>query len=258
MLRGSLCWRGTRFVVAILALAILGVGGAATAEATPAPDRIDAALDQLRQGSNSLRRSPGTPPYRPCGMSDERKHIGIYDVQGGRRACMVCGNREYGFEHIKGRHMNDWSNKALITGTWPSGAFVQPAVAPWRSTRPMDLVGADIKWRPRAKRSISAINSMPSSDRSWTDHALVPRSRRPTPGCRRHHRRDQAPANAESSPETPKGDRGCKRAVAGACPGGDRHRTVRGSGGDGGVAAEPSSAHQGLARPADVGNSGLS
>ncbi|WP_328387392.1 hypothetical protein [Nocardia sp. NBC_00416] len=120
--------------MAVLASAVLGVGGAATAAAAPVdsstptsgptitgavPDPMGAALDQLRVGFEILRRnaqSPGTPPYRPCGMSDERKPIGTYDVQGGRRAFMVCGNREYGFEHIKGRHMNDWSNKALITG----------------------------------------------------------------------------------------------------------------------------------------------
>lgn len=128
--------RGTVFVGAMLASAIVGVSGAATAAGAPeavdpwpsvsgppstgmAPDPIGTAVEQLREGLNSQRRnaqSPGTPPYRPCGMSDERKSIGTYDVQGGRRAFMVCGNREYGFEHIKGRHMNDWSNKALITG----------------------------------------------------------------------------------------------------------------------------------------------
>ncbi|MFR9752989.1 hypothetical protein ACL02S_18405 [Nocardia sp. 004] len=115
-LLGSRAGRGIRFVVVMLTFVIMSVGNATTAAASQVPDRISTALDQLRQDSNILRHSPGTPPYRPCGMSDERKHIRTYDVQGGRRAFMVCGNREYGFEHIKGRHMDDWSNKALITG----------------------------------------------------------------------------------------------------------------------------------------------
>ncbi|WP_327150145.1 hypothetical protein [Nocardia sp. NBC_01329] len=128
--------RVAAFVMGMAAFAIMGVSGGATAAGVPttldswpavpgptvtwgAPDPIGATLDHLRDGLNGQRRtaqSPGAPPYRPCGMSDERKSIGTYDVHGGRRAFMVCGNREYGFEHIKGRHLDDWSNKALITG----------------------------------------------------------------------------------------------------------------------------------------------
>lgn len=61
-------------------------------------------------------KAGGLPPYAACGSSSERKQIGEYTVQGGRRAYMVCGNRDYGFEHIKGRHMQDWANKGMITG----------------------------------------------------------------------------------------------------------------------------------------------
>lgn len=66
-------------------------------------------------GRHSAKDS-GLPPYAACGSSSERKQIGEYAVQGGKRAFMVCGNRDYGFEHIKGEHRNDWSNKAMITG----------------------------------------------------------------------------------------------------------------------------------------------
>ncbi|AFR51650.1 hypothetical protein KTR9_5437 (plasmid) [Gordonia sp. KTR9] len=83
-----------------------------TAVPTAPTASLGDAVESLRRNADNS----GLPPYRACGSSAERKTIGEYDVAGDRRAFMVCGNREYGFEHIKGRHMDDWANKAMITG----------------------------------------------------------------------------------------------------------------------------------------------
>ncbi|WP_336793173.1 hypothetical protein [Gordonia malaquae] len=60
--------------------------------------------------------SSGLPPFAACGSSDERKEIQDYEVKGGGRAFMRCGNSGYSFEHIKGRHMGDWEAMANMSG----------------------------------------------------------------------------------------------------------------------------------------------
>ncbi|GAC83973.1 hypothetical protein GP2_017_00010, partial [Gordonia paraffinivorans NBRC 108238] len=58
----------------------------------------------------------GLPPFAACGSSDERKEIQDYEVAGDRRAFMRCGNKKYSFEHIKGKHGDQWETKADLTG----------------------------------------------------------------------------------------------------------------------------------------------
>lgn len=108
----------TRVALVLFSFAVLGVG-AATAPAAPASGPAGIIFDQLQLHLGQHRHNAqgdGLPPYRPCGLSDERKQIGEYQVSGGNRAFMVCGNQQYGFEHIKAGHFEDWSNKAMITG----------------------------------------------------------------------------------------------------------------------------------------------
>lgn len=122
----------------------------------PGQEGLEAAAEREQLSSSAIttqqETSEGRPPWLACGWREkESKVIKQYPTNSNpnRKWILRCGNDDYGYFHIKKRHMNDWQNLANYTNQgWTDVADLAISAA-LSSPEVVKQVGGDQTCRAR-------------------------------------------------------------------------------------------------------------